>query len=253
MEIKTFSVKEDYWENIEINDEDLELLYSILLELETPQSPEEMIVSLIDDRIVKEKKIIEQMSNSENRSYLPKESYEKGEKLVFPALEYQEGEVSKVRDANAVAPDQFKVIQVEFDGGVTREFVAGYDDHILNQPQEVQVDPMLESKFVLENFSEQIILRLVDVLEKNDDFVYIAGRWFPAALLVDVSAGNLNIAEAILDMAVGGPLSPAELLEQVELPTGVNEKLAEFSLDNAMQQDVRFDEVGITGQVSWFL
>ncbi len=253
MEIKTYSVKEDYWENIEINEDDLELLYTNLLELETPQSPLEMISVLINDRIEKEKAIIEQMSSSESKTYLPKEDFEIGEKLIFPALDYLEGEVRKVRDANVVVPEQFKVIQVEFEGGEIRELAAGYDDHILNKPQEVEIDPLLEADYVLENFGDEVSQRLVEELEKNDDFVYIAGRYFPAALLVDVSVGNLNIAEAVLDMAKGGPLSPEELLQQVELPSGINEKLAVFSLDNAMQQDARFDEVGIVGQVSWFL
>ena len=253
MEIKTFSVKEDYWENIEICEDDLELLYSHLLELETPQSPTELIQVLVNERIDKEKKIIEEMSSSSNRIYLPEETFETGENLVFPAMDYKEGVVKKVRDANVVHPEQFKVIQVELEGGEIKEFATEYNDHILNNPPEVKVDPLLEAEHVLENYSENVITKLVEELEKNDDFVYIAGRWFPAALLVDVSVGNLNIAEAILDMANGGPLNPEELLKQVELPTGVNEKLAEFSLDNALQQDPRFDEVGIVGQVSWFL
>ena len=37
-------------------------------------------------------------------------------------------------------------------------------------------------------------------LEFNPDFVKIAGRWFPRALLIDVNTGHLNLAEAILDM-----------------------------------------------------
>ena len=114
MEIKTFSVKEDYWENIEICEDDLELLYSHLLELETPQSPTELIQVLVNERIDKEKKIIEEMSSSSNRIYLPEETFETGENLVFPAMDYKEGVVKKVRDANVVHPEQFKVIQVEF-------------------------------------------------------------------------------------------------------------------------------------------
>jgi hypothetical protein len=83
--------------------------------------------------------------------------------------------------------------------------------------------------------------------------VYIAGRWFPKALLVDVNAGNLNLAEAVLDMAGGGPLPTAELMEQIEMPEGINPKLGAFSLDLALQEDARFDEVGSAGEVSWFL
>ena len=39
----------------------------------------------------------------------------------------------------------------------------------------------------------------------------------------------------------------------MELPSGVNPKLAEFSLNRALQDDARFDEVGPAGQVLWSL
>jgi hypothetical protein len=83
--------------------------------------------------------------------------------------------------------------------------------------------------------------------------VRIAGRWFPRALLVDVNQGHLNLAEAVLDMAAGEPLPTSQLLKDVELPEGVNPKLAEFSLNLALQEDGRFDEVGPAGEVLWSL
>jgi hypothetical protein len=43
------------------------------------------------------------------------------------------------------------------------------------------------------------------------------------------------------------------LLEQVELPSNENPKLVEFSLDLALQEDERFDEVGPAGEVLWCL
>ena len=81
----------------------------------------------------------------------------------------------------------------------------------------------------------------------------IAGRWFPRALLVDVNVGHLNLAEAVLDMTGGEPQPTSVLLKDVELPAGVNPKLAEFSLNFALQEDERFDEVGPAGQVLWCL
>jgi hypothetical protein len=90
-------------------------------------------------------------------------------------------------------------------------------------------------------------------LDANQDFVRIAGRWFPRALLVDVNQGHLNLAEAVLDMAGGGPLPTEALLKQVELPSSENSKLVEFSLDLGLEEDARFDEVGPAGEVLWFL
>ena len=87
----------------------------------------------------------------------------------------------------------------------------------------------------------------------DDGLVRIAGRWFPRALLVDVNQGHLNLAEAVLDMAAGEPLPTPDLLKDVELPEGVNPKLTEFSLNLALQEDERFDEVGPAGEVLWCL
>ena len=83
--------------------------------------------------------------------------------------------------------------------------------------------------------------------------VRIASRWFPRTLLLDVNTGHLNLAEAVLDMAAGEPLPTEALMKDIELPAGINSKLAEFSLNYALQEDPRFDEVGPRGQVLWCL
>jgi hypothetical protein len=54
-------------------------------------------------------------------------------------------------------------------------------------------------------------------------------------------------------MEAGGPLSTSSILEQIELPTDVNLKLTEFSLNYSLQEDQRFDEVGPAGETQWFL
>ena len=54
-------------------------------------------------------------------------------------------------------------------------------------------------------------------------------------------------------MGGGGPLNTSALIEQIELDSNVNPKLLEFSLDLALQEDTRFDEVGPAGKVLWFL
>jgi hypothetical protein len=54
-------------------------------------------------------------------------------------------------------------------------------------------------------------------------------------------------------MAEGGPLPTSTILEQIEVSARVNPKLLEFSLDHALQEDPRFDEVGPAGDILWFL
>jgi hypothetical protein len=105
----------------------------------------------------------------------------------------------------------------------------------------------------MRNDNDIIVFDRFADLEANDDFVRIAGRWFPRTLLVDVNQGLLNLAEAVLDMAGGGPLPTGTLIEQVELPSSENPKLVEFSLDLGLEEDARFDEVGPAGEVLWFL
>ncbi|HWQ83870.1 MAG TPA: hypothetical protein VN363_04845, partial [Anaerolineales bacterium] len=148
----------------------------------------------------------------------------------------------------------FEVIQVQFEQGEQHEFAAGLPEHKLNRPLEAQVEPSdMDTQSILDAYREDLDTALEEELASNPDFVRIAGRWFPRALLVDVNLGHLNLAEAVLDMSGGGPISTTDLIEQIELKADVNPKLIEFSLDLALQEDPRFDEVGPAGQVLWYL
>jgi hypothetical protein len=94
---------------------------------------------------------------------------------------------------------------------------------------------------------------LTESLETDPDLVRIAGCYFPKSLLIDINQGNLNLSEAILEEVNGGPLPTQKLIEQVEIPPNVNKRLVEFSMNYALQEDNRFDEVGPTGETLWFL
>jgi hypothetical protein len=43
------------------------------------------------------------------------------------------------------------------------------------------------------------------------------------------------------------------MIQHIELPESIDPLLARFSLDYALQEDERFDEVGPAGKISWFL
>jgi len=254
MAFSRISLSDDYWETFDIQKDDIEFLYNHLLELETPQSPEELALSLVGDRLKREQAAAEKRLSTGKKVYLPKEVYGVGDEIVFPGLGGESGKVTGVRAANSLEKESFKVMEIEFESGKTREFAAELADHLLNDPVEIQSDdPLLSPSAVFGQYKDTIIDSLVAELHEHEDFVYIAGRWFPSALIVDVNEGNLNLAEALLDMAGGGPLQTAEMLAQVGLPEGVNPKLAEFSLDLALQEDPKFDEVGTAGVVSWYL
>jgi hypothetical protein len=250
----SFSLGERYWEDFQLQEEDIEFLYNRLLELETPLTSRELVSLLVEERIRREVESIEEQRRSGAEVYLPKNRYTLDQKLVFPALEWQRGKVVGVREGRNPDLPAFEVIRVCFDSGEEREFASGLEEHALNTPSEVSwQDPSLDSRYVLFHYGDLLEERLEQGLRSNQGFVRIAGRWFPRSLLLEINAGHLNLAEAVLDMAGGGPLSTQSLLQQIELPTSANPKLVEFSLDLALQEDARFDEVGPAGEVLWFL
>ncbi len=138
--------------------------------------------------------------------------------------------------------------------GPERMFAAELDSHILNAgPLSTNESDEMNSITILNEHGEQIEIKLEAALNADESLVKIAGSWFPRALLIDINQGQLNLAEAVLDMSGGEPLPTEALIKDVELPAGVNPRLAEFSLNYALQDDERFDEVGPAGRVLWCL
>lgn len=250
----SFSLQEDYWEIFQLQAADIEYIYNYLLETETPLTSQELVEVLVKERIRQEKITIDQQRSAGGDVYLPKEQYKVKQKLVFPAQSWRHGKVIDIRTGSNPDMGEFNVIKVEFEDGELREYVSGLDEHALNQLPEVEeVDETLDPQYTLDYYGDLLVARLEEDLKAHDDFVPIAGRWFPRALLIDINIGHLNLAEAVLDMAGGGPLSTASLINQIELSYDVNPKLLEFSVDLALQEDERFDEVGPSGEVLWFL
>jgi len=254
MAISPFKLHENYWQLFNIESKDLEFLYNHLLELETPLTTKELIDALVKERINIEKQALQNRQLSDGKVYIPMEHYQVGQTLIFPTLGWKKGKVINVRSGNNPEAVPFDVIELEMEKGLKRQFAAGLAEHKLNRPIEINLDdPMLDHTKVMQQFGDQLAERLDEDLNGNPDLVRIAGSWFPKALLVDVNIGHLNLAEAALDMSGGGPLTTRNLLDQIDLQTDVNSKLTEFSLNYFLQEDQRFDEVGPSGEVVWFL
>ena len=248
------SLPADYWQTLQIDKNDIEFLHNHLFESETPMTARELVGVLIGERIRSEQKAQAQKRQSQGKVYLPKEHYSSGTHLVFPALDWTKGAVKSVRAGVNPQYGEFDVLTVELEDGKTRMFAAGLSDHNLNEePATATEEDNLDPKAIQSAFGAQLEGKLEQSFKGDDGLVRIAGRWFPRALLVDVNQGHLNLAEAVLDMAGGEPLPTASLLKDVELPEGVNPKLTEFSLNLALQEDGRFDEVGPAGEVLWCL
>jgi hypothetical protein len=243
-----------FWTKFQVSDSDIEFITNLLLERERPLTLQEMLEPLIELHIKQLEEKARQAEVPEERVYLPAESFEVGEKLAFPALDNAVGTVSEVRPGENPELGLFKVIAVAFDGD-SRSFAAELADHPLNIPEDADEDQgdLDSPQAILEIHGAELEEKLKSRLANSGDIVQIAGRWFPRALLADIHSGHLNLAEAVLDVGGGGPLPTSALLEHIEVPEGIDPLLATFSVDYAMQEDERFDEVGPAGQTLWYL
>lgn len=248
------ALSQEFWQTVTFSSKDVESLYNHLLEIETPLSIHELTSFLVSNKISDEKSRVLQSIKAEGKQFMPKEKYQKGETLVFPQRNFQKGKVTEVRPGNNPECTDLEVITVDFSPSEKVDFASNLPDHKLNDFNPIdESDNNLNPIWVTEKFGKTIEKSLQSMLDKNDDLINIAGNYFPQALLVDVGVGHLNLAEAVLEMADGGPMTTEELIQQIELPSDVNSKLTEFSLNYALQEDPRFDEVGPAGETLWFL
>lgn len=243
----------DYWKNLQITSQDVEFLHNYLFETETPLTTRELVTVLIHERNRVERLALQQRRQAGGKVYFPKESFQAGDGVVFPFLNWKHGKVVNVRPGNNPELGEFDVLTVEMEDGAERLFAGRLTVHALNDKPVPEEEGEFDPDAILRSYGALLEKKLEAALKENEEIVRIAGRWFPRALLVDVNVGHLNLAEAVLDMAGGEPLPTLALLKDVSLPEGVNPKLAEFSLNLALQEDGRFDEVGPAGEVLWCL
>jgi hypothetical protein len=242
----------DYWQTLQVTSKDIEYLQTHLFEHETPLTPHELVTVLVAERLRLEQESAEK--RQENiKTYLPMEKYTVGDSLRFPSIN-SNGCVSAVRAGVNPELGEFEVLTVAMEDGGQKLFAAGLEKHKLNNPlEESETASRLDPEVVARDFGTDLEKKLDTAFAADESLVRIAGCWFPRALLLDVNTGHLNLTEAVLDMAGGEPLSTEALMKDIELPAGVNSKLAEFSLNYALQEDPRFDEVGPAGKVLWCL
>src|SRR6266496_170979 len=246
-------ISTEYWTDVQITRQDVEFLHNYLFEHETPLTARELVSVFIEERIRFEQDAIQRRRESGGKTYLPKETFQAGDDVVFPALGWKHGKVSEVRAGVNPEIGAFDVLTVDLDGGTQRLFASNLSAHALNDEPITVEDNEFNADEIQRTYGTTLEKKIEAAFQADDDIVRIAGRWFPRALLIDVNVGHLNLAEAVLDMAGGEPLPTSALLKDVALPEGVNPKLAEFSLNLALQEDERFDEVGPAGEVLWCL
>ncbi len=256
MPVRATHTPEHWGDAFTLTSDDREFLLNLFVEDEQPRSTDELARGLIRFRVEREEAAIRRKQQAQGTLYQPKRSFQVGEQVVFPILDFAVGKVTAVRDGHNLDHGSFKVIQVQMDGGDLREFAAEFNaPHHLNEDAAIlsPTEPVMSPDELYARYGKMFVPHLRTLLHATPEFIWLAGKWFPRSLIVDVNIGQLNIAEAILDMNGGGPLPTEALLGEVGLPPEINRSLQIFSLNYALYNDERFDEVGPSGEVLWYL
>jgi len=251
------SITIPYADSLSLTDSDLDMLISVLLERETPLSTADLARLLLEQRVeAASEALVARFSGV--TAYNPASAYQTGQKLVFPTQEYATATVIGQRAGDNPSHGAYRVIEVKFDDEATREYAAELPTpHALSVEGEASFSMpgtvALSADDILAQHGEAIIAELNASLEARSDLVRLVGKWFPRELMMDVNIGHINLADAVLEIMEGGPLTTADILEQIGGLGSAPQSLQEFSLNYAMLNDERFDEVGPAGEVLWYL
>lgn len=245
----------EYWEHeFSITESDVEQIYNHFIEVERPQSTADIVRSIMQYRIMEERnELLQKVSG--RMIYQPRKRYAAGDELVFPAFDFATGTVTALRDGHNPHTESFKVITVRINGRerfFASELLAEHpsnlgDDGIDSLMNNVDVDELYGF------YSTLIENKVTRLLENREGFIRLGGMWFVQALLAEINIGHLHLAEAVLDMFGGGPLSTPEIVVHLDMDGNIDPATQEFSLNNALLEDRRFDEVALKNQVKWFL
>ncbi len=249
----------EFWENeFEVTSDDLEHLYNLIFERNSPVSTAELVQEVIRYRCQQEE---ERMRAELSRGvvYQPRDSYTVGQQIVFPVFDYRLGMVVSLRPGRNPEHGEFDVIAVQFEGEeALREFAANLKTpHKLNRGDgeadlwgAANLTPPEE---LCKAHGERVRQLLLEALRQpGAEFVSYDDQWLLQGLLAEVHVGHLNLAEALIEVK-RQPLSVQQLLTELGLPVEVPESIKTFSLNVALQQDERFDLVHSRDGIRWFL
>ncbi len=247
--------KPEYWgADFALTDSDIEQIYNHFLEVERPQTTEQIARVLIAHRVEKERKEV-QRQLSGHMVYQPKGSYKVGDELVFPALSFAHGTVTAVREGYNPKFNTFTVIAADVDGK-TLEFAADLDiEHSLNSDSVEEIEGTLpvdlEELYAL--YETTVAEKTSQALQNHDSFIQLIGQWFVKELMAEVNVGHLHLTEAVLEMNEGGPLTVEEIIAHLDMDPSLDPEVQAFSLNYGLLHDDRFDEVAPRDQIAWFL
>ena len=249
---------EGFWrDEFQLTGPDVAHVYDLILDASKPVRPSVLARALVEAGCRREEAAI-QAELSRGVPYRPAGSYEIGTEITFPALDYAWATVVGSRPAYNPQYGEFVAIQVRFDGDDrTREFASELrGGHRLDQ-ESGESSPFSSGgahspEELTELFGGIVEQRIAAGLASHGEFVLVGEGWFLRELLVGVTVGQLNIAEALIEVK-GMPLPTAELMADLDLPMEAPEEIRLLSLKWALKLDGRFDNVGDSGRDVWYL
>lgn len=253
-----------HWaQNFNVSNDDIEYLTGLLLEREIPLRTDELAYALVAQKLAQETAALEEKFKDVH-VYSPANTYAIKQKVVFPAFDHTMATVVETREGNNQGDyGDYNVMSVQFDddeNSDTREFAYNLQrEHALTAGGENSAHKLgnqtvtTDELFADADARDTIFDAVQKALANEDELVSLAGTWFPRSLILDVNEGHLNLAEAVLDMAGGGPLSPQEILEQIGGLGNAELPLQIFCLNYALNENKRFDEVGRVNTILWYL
>ncbi|HXQ33717.1 MAG TPA: hypothetical protein VN843_06880, partial [Anaerolineales bacterium] len=142
-------ISTDYWTSVQITQQDVEYLHSYLFDLETPLTARELVAVFITERIRSERLAVQQRREAGGKTYLPKEIYQIGDELIFPALDWRHGRVAGIRPGVNPEIGEFDVLTIELDSGSERLFASNLPHHSLNDEPVAVEDEGFDTEIIL--------------------------------------------------------------------------------------------------------
>ena len=246
----TSTQSERFWkESWHVDDDDMERLLEVFIEENRPLTTDKLAKQYLKQLVAYEQ---ERQEAAGAELYDPTHAYETGTRLSFPQLDGAFGEVIEVREGYNPRYDDFSVIQVRFDDDDVREFATNFQNtYALNFDAGAAF-----VEFAPEDLYKQhgsiIRQKLSVALEESDDFVHFGDQWLPTVLLPEVNPGNLNIAEAMVDVT-GAAMTTEELIKEMDVSADVPKPIVTFAVNLELNRDERFINLGGAESPRWSL
>ncbi len=247
----------EYWQKqFKVKNKDIEFLYQHIFEQNQPATLNNLATLLVKAHCDAEE-VANRSELQQGRLYQPKETFAVDETIVFPALDFAAGKVVASRQGQHPDYGTFTVISVEFaNGAPAKDFAADFEHgHPLNMSEQLlaSMQGLMTPHDLYNTYKDTILSKIAAALESNDDFVQFQDFYFLHDALPEFHEGFFNIADAAIDINQG-PLNVDDLIEQMGLNSGGEiTDVTRFSVNYKLAHDERFEDVGPTGQVLWYL